>query len=172
MSEEKRHFSRVPARLKGYARVMRDISSTPMFWGGTTQERPQQCDVFRNSKLPEDLTCFLSEMDRKLDQILGLLNQDTIRSDFPMDVEILEMSAAGVRFRTQQKLEVDTPLEIVILLNQVPLKMAGSKGRILGIDKKTGLYRFEFVDTRGSDLEAMVQFVFQQQREQIRNSKM
>ena len=50
--------------------------------------------------------------------------------------------------------------------------MAGSKGRIHGIEDDTKLYRFEFVDTRGSDMEAIVQFVFQQQREQIRNSKM
>lgn len=172
MSEEKRHFSRVPARLKGYARIMRDIDSTPMFSGGTAQERTQQCDIFRNSKLPEDLTCFLSEMDRKLDQILGLLSQDTIRNDFPLDVEIMEMSAAGVKFRSQQTLDIDTPLELVMILSHVPLKMAGSKGRILGIDKEKGLYRLEFVDTRGSDMEAMVQFVFRQQREQIRNSKM
>lgn len=172
MSEEKRNFSRVPIRLKGYARVMRSIDSPPIFTGDAVQEQPQRCDTFRNSKLPEDITSFLSDMDRKLDLILGMLSQDNLRSDFPIDIEIMEMSAAGVKFRTNEPINVDKPMEIVILLSNVPLRMAGSKGRIVGFEDDTELYRFEFVNTRGSDMEAMVQFVFQQQREQIRNSKL
>lgn len=172
MNEEKRNFSRVPTRLKGYARTMRSIDSSPVFSGGTASEAPRTCDAFRSSKLPDDLVNFLSEMDRKLDQVLGLLSQNTLRNDFPIDIEIMELSAAGVKFRSQSSFDENAPLEIVILLNHIPLRMAGSKGRILGRDEETGLYRLEFVDTRESDMEAMVQFVFKEQREQIRNSKM
>ncbi len=172
MSEEKRTFSRVPVRLKGYARIMQSISSPQIFTGDTVGEIGNRDALFRKSKLPEDLTNFLTEMDRKLDRILGLLSKDHIRSDFSLDVEIFELSAAGIKFRTKEEISPEDPLEVIILLSHVPLRMASSKGRIRGIDKETKLYRFEFVDTRDNDMESIVQFVFQQQREQIRNAKM
>ncbi|MDC0335555.1 PilZ domain-containing protein [Pseudodesulfovibrio sp.] len=172
MSEEKRTFSRVPIRLKGYARIMQSIESPPVFTGDTMCGESSSEDLFRNSKLPDELTTFLAGMDRKIDQVLSLLNKESLENDFPIDIEIMELSAAGVKFRTKVEIETNAALEIVLLLNQLPMKMAGSKGRILGIEDDTKLYRFEFVDTRGSDMESIVQFVFQQQREQIRNSKM
>jgi hypothetical protein len=171
MNDEKRTFSRVQVRLKGYARIMRDIDSTPMFIGDGAGDSSCNESVFKGSKLPEDLTNFLLEMNRKLDRILGLMSQGTLRDDFPLDVEIMELSAAGIKFRSQTGFEMNTAMEVVLILGQVPLKLAASKGRIVGKDKETGLYRFEFVDTLGSNMEAIVQFVFQQQREQIRKSK-
>ncbi len=172
MSEEKRTFSRVAVRLKGYARTTHTLDSPPIFTGDVIEEMTCRDDLFRASKLPEDLTKFLAEMDRKLDRVLGLLSQDRIRTDFPIDIEIMELSAAGIKFRSKKKFTTDTPLEIVLLLSYAPLRMAGSKGRILGMDEDTNLYRFEFVDTRAADMETIVQFVFRQQREQIRNAKM
>ena len=172
MSEEKRTFSRVSVRLKGYARIMNSLESSPVFTGDAIEDSHGRDAFFQHSKLPEELTQFLAEMDRKVDRILGLLSQDHIRSDFPLDIEIMELSAAGIRFRTKERIPTDVPLEVVLLLSYAPLRMAGSKGRVLAIDADTGLYRFEFVDTRAADMEAIVQFVFREQREQIRNAKM
>lgn len=171
MSDEKRSFSRVPVRLKAHARTMQSIESTQLFTGDAICEESGR-DALFNSKLPDDLANFLAQMDRKLDSILGLLNRESIKSDFPIDIEVLELSGAGIKFRTHETFPTDAPLEVVIQLSQLPLRMAGSKGRILGKETDTGLYRCEFVDARDSDMEAIVQFVFQQQREQIRNSKM
>jgi hypothetical protein len=172
MSDEKRTFSRVPVRLKGYARIMRSIESTPMYIGDGVGDAACCDTMFKGSKLPEEVTNFLMEMNRKLDRVLGLMSQGNLRDDFPIDLEILELSGAGIKFRSQTSFALDTPLEVIIILGQVPLKMAGSKGRILGVEDDTKLYRFEFVDTLGSNMEAIVQFVFQQQRELIRKSKM
>lgn len=172
MSSEKRTFSRVPVRLKGYARVMKSIDSPQLFTGKTVTDEISRDVLFHNSKLPDDVVNFLAQMDRKLDRILGLLGKDHLRNDFPIDIEIMELSAAGVKLRTKEPLSAKVSLEIIILLSQVPLKVAASKGRILGMEKDTQYYRFEFVDLRGSDMESIVQFVFQQQREQIRNSKL
>jgi len=172
MSNEKRTFSRVPVRLKGYARTMSSVQSPQMFTGDIVAEESNRDNLFRNSKLPDDLTNFLAQMDRKMDRILSLLSKDQLRSDFPMDIEIMELSAAGVKFRTKEPTAIGDAFEIIIVLSQVPLRMAGAKGRVRGVEDDTGLFRFEFVDLRGSDMEAIVQFVFQQQREQIRNSKL
>jgi hypothetical protein len=171
MSDEKRSFSRIDVRLKAHARIMQYIESPQRFTGDIVGETSCRDDLFRSSKLPEDLTTFLTEMDRKLDRVLGLLSQDHLKTDFSIELEVMELSAAGIKFRSKEQFKTDTPLEIVLVLSQVPLRMAGGKGRILDKDAETELYRFEFMDTRGSDMEAIVQFVFQQQREQIRNSK-
>ena len=172
MSEEKRSFSRIPVRLKAHARPMQSIGSPQLFTGDTDTHASSHEALLHTSKLPEELTAFLIEMDRKLDQVIGLLSQDSIKSDFPLDIEVREISAAGVKFRSSEQFKPNASLEIILILNQMPLKMAGTKGRILDQESDTGLYRFEFVDLRDSDMETIVQFVFKQQREQIRNSKM
>lgn len=174
MSDEKRSFSRIPVRLKANARIMQSLDSPQLFTGDATAPISAREDIFRKSKLPEELTSFLTEMDRKLDRVLAMLSQETMQNDFSIDIQVMELSGAGIKFRTSDRygLAPNMPMEIVMQLSQVPLRMAGSKGRILDREEDTGLYRFEFVDMRGTDMEAIVQFVFQQQREQIRNSKM
>ena len=172
MSEEKRSFSRIPVRLKALARTMQSIDSPQLFTGDAGEVLSARDALFGKSKLPEELINFLSEMDRKMDRIIGLLSQDQVKADFSMDIEVMEISGAGLKFRSPDRFDPDQPLEIILYLSQAPLRMAGSKGRILEKEADTGLYRFEFVDMRGSDMEAIVQFVFKEQREQIRNSKM
>ncbi|NDV20539.1 PilZ domain-containing protein [Pseudodesulfovibrio sp. JC047] len=172
MDEEKRTFSRIPVRLKGHIRPMRSIDSPQRFSGDSGFQESSGTALFKGSQLPEELTRFLSEVDRKLDQIIGMLSKETVRSDFPVDIEIMEISGAGVKFRSSHQFEPNAPLEMVMVLNQLPVQLASSKGRILKKEPDTELYRFEFVDMRGSDMETIVQFVFKQQRELIRNSKM
>ncbi|WP_272699866.1 PilZ domain-containing protein [Desulfovibrio sp. Fe33] len=172
MSEEKRSFSRIQVRLKAQARVMESLDSPQLFTGDAMPQPVSRAEFVKKSKLPEEVATFLAEMDRKLDQIISMLGQDSVKTDFAIPVEVMEISAAGVKFRSRECFDIDAPLEIIIYLSQAPLRLAGSKGRILEQEPDTGLYRFEFVDLRGSDMEAIVQFVFKEQREQIRNSKM
>ncbi|WP_316900701.1 PilZ domain-containing protein [Pseudodesulfovibrio indicus] len=172
MSEEKRSFSRVQVRLKAQVRVMESLDSPQLFTGDTESQAAGREEFIKKSKLPPEVTAFLAEMDRKLDQIITTMGKDTVRADFSLPVEVREISAAGVKFRSAHKFTPGDPLEMIIFLSQTPLRLAGSKGRILDQDPDTGLYRFEFVDLRGTDMEAIVQFVFKEQREQIRNSKM
>ena len=172
MSEEKRSFSRIPVRLKAVARVMHSVDSPQLFTGDAVDFSAVRDTLFAKSGLPEEVINFLVEMDRKLDRVIGLLSQDQVRTDFSIDIEVTEISGAGIKFRSREQFNPDQPLEIILYLSQAPLRMAGSKGRILDQDPETGIYRFEFVDMRGSDMETIVQFVFKEQREQIRNSKM
>lgn len=172
MSEEKRSFSRIQVRLKAQARAMESLDSPQLFTGDSMPQPITREDFVKKSKLPEEVTGFLVEMDRKLDHIISMLGQDNFKMDFSLPVEVMEISAAGVKFRSTQQFNPGDALELIIYLSQTPLRLAGSKGRILDQEPDTGLYRFEFVDLRGSDMEAIVQFVFKEQREQIRNSKM
>lgn len=151
---------------------MQSLDSPQLFTGDAVDFSSARSDLFGKSKLPEELINFLSEMDRKLDRLIGLLSHDHVKNDFPIELEVTEISGAGIKIRTPEEFRSNQPLEVILFLSQAPLRMAGCKGRILDRESDTGLYRFEFVDLRGSDMEAIVQFVFKEQREQIRNSKM
>lgn len=167
MSQEKRSYSRIDTRLKGYARRTTDVTSPKLF---RSRSAPMAQDL-RNAKLPEDVVGFLQEMDRKLDSILGLLSQDQLRDDFPINLEVVQISGAGMQFRSSEKLAPDDALEVVIVLERIPLKMTGAKGIVVGHEAGTNLYSFDFQNINDHDLEAIIQFVFGQQREQIRNSR-
>lgn len=167
MSQEKRSYSRIDTRLKAHARRTSDVSSPKLF---RSQSAPMASDL-RNAKLPEDVVGFLQEMDRKLDTILGLLSRDQIRDDFPIDLEVIEISGAGMKFRTSEPISTNDLLEVVIVLERAPLRMAGAKGTVLTHDAGSNIYGFEFQNISDNDLEAIIQFVFGRQREQIRNAR-
>ncbi len=171
MSEEKRSFSRVQARLTAYVRKVDSLETPPIFSSAPALEACSREVLSRGGKLPEPLVNFLCEMDKKLDQILSFLSQDQIRNDFPMSIEIFELSGAGIKFRTSAPLVVGDKVELVLVLNQFPLRLAGTKGRIVGVEEDTGMLRLEFMNISEADLENIIQYVFQRQREMIRNAK-
>lgn len=171
MSEEKRTFSRVEARLTAYVRHAESLETPAMFASAPALEACSREVLSRGGKLPEPLVNFLCEMDKKLDQILSFLSQDQIRNDFPMNIEVFELSGAGARFRSTDPLKVGDKLEVVLVLNQFPLRLAGTKAKIVGTDQDTGMFRLEFVNINEADLENIIQYVFQRQREIIRNKK-
>ncbi|WP_147821517.1 PilZ domain-containing protein [Salidesulfovibrio onnuriiensis] len=171
MKDEKRSFSRVEARLNAYVRHVESLETPPIFSSAPALEACSREVLSRGGHLPEPLISFLCEMDKKLDQVLSFLSQDQIRNDFPMSIEIFELSGAGAKFRTTDPLSEGDKIELVLVLNQFPLRLAGTKGRIVGKEEDIGMFRLEFVNIREADLENIIQYVFQKQREIIRNAK-
>ena len=59
------------------------------------------------------------------------------------------------------------------MLSRFPLRMAGAMGRILRLEEQDGLlvHALDFTRIRERDLENIVQFVFQSQRDDLRGKK-
>lgn len=171
MGSEKRSFSRVETRLTAYARKTTSLDTPPRF--NTTAELGlcSKEALTRGGKLPEALVTFLCELDRKADQILSLLSQDQIRSEFPYSFEVVELSGAGAKFSCAESFATGDTLEVVIMLNNFPLRVAATKARVVGPKDQLGLYGMEYVNIREPDMELIIQYVFQRQREIIRNAK-
>ena len=169
--EEKRSFTRVPTRIRGMARRCRSLDNPLLFQHGASVTTPLPAEAVKNSGLPPQLIEYLLQLNAKLDEILAMQSREQLRQDFPIVLEILEISGAGIRFRCRDEtfFEDDT-LEVVMLLGSQPPRMAGAKGRV--VERSGGLYGFEFTKIRESDQESVIQFVFQEQREQIRGIKM
>lgn len=171
MGSEKRSFSRVKTRLLAYARKTDSLDTPPRFNATPALGSCSRDELIRSAKLPEALVTFLCELDKKTDQIISLLSQDQIRSEFPLSLEITELSGAGARFSCPAPLSSDDNLEVIIILNNFPLRVSATKAHIVGRQDDSGLYRMEYVNIREADMETIIQYVFQRQREMIRNSK-
>ncbi|WP_291327596.1 hypothetical protein [Desulfovibrio sp. UCD-KL4C] len=163
------HYSSVKTRIKGYGRIANSFSNPPLFRGiGSGQKHP--AENLDDSKVPEWLKVYLIEIDRKLDQLLGIQSIKDLSQDFPVDIEVLEISGNGIVFRTETSLRSEVIMEVVLVLGQVPLRMASTKGTI-NTGKMSNTWVMEFINIKEHDLEAIIQFVFSEQRERIRTDK-
>lgn len=171
--EEKRAYLRIPTRLRGHLRLIADSSEVPVFRESPHLGAGTCLGEARDPTMGEALHALLCTINAKLDMLLSLQSRDEIASDFPVPMDIVEISGAGVRFTTDTPLPMDTCVEAVIVLSRFPLRMAGAIGRIVRHEDQDGatVHALDFTRIRERDLENIVQFVFQSQRDDLRGKK-
>lgn len=174
MTDQKRNFSRVETFFPGRLRILSPGEETPLFQGCPGCDKPLGTALRpKGANLPEALLDFLETINAKLDMLLSLVNRDHLESTFPVAMNVVEISGAGLIFMADRNFALDDRLEIVLFLNQFPLQMAGAMGRIHRREERAGkaAWAVDFTEIREQDRETVVRYVFQQQREQIRESK-
>ncbi len=174
MTQEDRSYSRISTRIKAYLRKTVFSDAKPLFSSSLTGEGEDQAvGNLYGSHIPRELINFLQNLHEKVDMILGLLNRESIQAEFPIQAEVLEISGAGLQFISDEDFEVGEHVEMVLLLSQVPLRVVGLVGRIHRREECQGvpLWVVEYTSIRNIDREKVVQFVFREQREQIRGKK-
>lgn len=171
--EEKRAYMRIPTRLRGHLRLLPSVDDMPLY-----RETPPMGSTVASIDphehgMSESLFAMLSTINTKLDMLLSAQNRDLLEADFPVPMDIVEISGAGVRFLSPVDLALEQPVEAVLVLSRFPLRMAGAIGRILRCEeaKDASVYALDFARIRERDLESIVQFVFQSQRDDLRGKK-
>ncbi|MFW6324688.1 MAG: PilZ domain-containing protein [Desulfovibrionales bacterium] len=170
MGKEDRKYLRIDTRLRAHARRVESSDSRPLFRSSFSSGSSSQ----KSSLLPEGVAEILNEMNQKLDILISATHRDLLINDFPITLDVVEISGAGMIFIPEEEtLQPGDFLETVILLSQIPLRMAGTVGTVKRRMEKNGKdqFAFEFNQIRDHDREAVVQFVFQEQRELIRERK-
>lgn len=121
---------------------------------------------------------FLVEMDRKLDSILSLLQRDFIEADFPHEGHILELSASGLVLECVEPLSPGYAMELLLILGGYPMRllsvMAEVTEQVRGfslVNPGGRTYRVSYVCQSEEDREAIIGFVFQEDRKRIRRQK-
>ncbi len=146
---------------------------------------PPQCTdplvrdaIFAQSRLPEALARFLSEMDRKLDLILAHIQKDDLEKEFPYEGYIVQLGGDGITLECPQPLAPDDQLEIVIVLEEYPIKIASCIAQIQTIDKtppvndpRNSVYSAIYSTLRTDDREAIIRCIFQENRRIIREAR-
>ena len=174
MSEQKRNYSRVDTFFQGRLRILPPGDALPLYRGCPGCETTQSMATRpKAGNLPEALLDFLETINSKLDMLLSLANQELIQNSFPVPMNIIEISGAGLIFLADREFTLDERLEMVLFLSQFPLQIVGAMGRIHRRDERNGssAWAVDFTSIREADRETIVRFVFQQQRERIRESK-
>ncbi|WP_428569209.1 MAG: PilZ domain-containing protein [Solidesulfovibrio sp. DCME] len=173
--EEKREFMRIPTRLTGHLRLLPGPDDIQIFretpHAGSQGLCPHDA---REAGMSEGLYSLLCTINTKLDMLLSMRSRDELMVDFPIGAQIVEISGAGIRFTTADDLPLERSVEAVIVLSRFPLRMAGAVGRLIRRDtREDGAveYALDFTRIRERDLESIVQFVFQSQRDDLRGKK-
>ena len=169
MTDSRPQFSAVDARVRGQFRIMPSSDDLPKISLGGEQ-KPVGYDELAQSKLPEAVINFLIGVGNQLNYIAALLEKNSLDEEFPHRLEGCRISGSSLAFYTAQSLEIGTYLEVLLTLNSLPLKMAGVIGRIVKKEAapQGDKYSLQFTRISETNLDAIVHFVFQEQRKSIR----
>ena len=171
---ESRSYSRVATRLTGYARKIESPEAPSLFRTHKDVLTASGHAQPKEAVLPEGVKSYLEEMSSKLDMLLSLQSQRRLESDYPIKSEIVELSGAGLKcLQPSPPLQTGDALEMVLILSQLPATMAGVVGVVQRLEPfdQGEVAVVEFRNVRETDREAIVQFVFREQREHIRSAK-
>ena len=172
MGDEKRTFSRVETGVRVYMRRVPEDSgfATGFDCPGCDTETS---DALKKSSLPEGVTDFLLELNRKMDILISLSSRKMIQDDYPIQGSVSEISGAGVKCHVRERFSPGDHVEIVLVLSAFPLRMASAIARVVRLERggQDPIWAMEFTRVRDPDLEQIVQFVFKEQRARIREQK-
>jgi hypothetical protein len=169
---EKRTFARVETNIRAYVRRLETGERMPEPFDTSNIASEARTPDLENSGLHEDVVRFLKALDAKLDMLVGYITQNRLKQEYRETVHVVELSGSGMRFISKSDFDPKQPIEVVIVLSRYPLKVASAAGRISRADEEDDKsWVMEFSHIRESDLERIVQFVFSEERERIREKK-
>ena len=174
MDDEQRTFLRIPTKLHARFRLVSSESEPQLFREAPIVSSSVTAMELKSAGMSEALINALMGLDRKLDMLIGLHASANLEDDFPHAFEVVEISGAGIKGVSSRSLPVGQLAEVVITLTQLPVRMAAAIGRVLR-EEVTEDGRFawalDYTKMRDRDLESIVQFVFQTQRDEMRGKK-
>ena len=162
-------YAHVDVHLKGRMRLLSSAEELPVF-NGYAHDEHVLADLTEKTNLPDALVTMLGSMNAKLEYLVALLEQDKLEQDFPLTFDVCCLSASEFYFNTEASITPNSFVEVVLPLSSVPFRVAGGIGRVIKGNHKTfgKVWQLHFTRIRETDLENIVQFVFQQERKRIR----
>ena len=130
------------------------------------------------SRQPELLIRFLAEMDRKLDAVLTVLQSESLSREFPEEGHIVELSGQRLVLECKAKLAVGSYIELLIQLEEYPIRIVSTLSRVersrpvaVLPEMHSRAYDITYVCIGEEDRDALIRFVFREERKRIRQSK-
>ncbi|WP_027192904.1 PilZ domain-containing protein [Megalodesulfovibrio gigas] len=174
--QERRQFARTPVQMTAWCRLL-EHAEAPLrlqeAWAVGGPERTA-LEVLEKVRLPEGMAAFLLHLDAKLDAMLGFLLAEKLAKEFPYTMRVVELSGNGIRTQTMAPLQPGALLEVALLLHHAPVRVAGAVARVLRADTEpppsgeAPAFALEFAHIREPDFEAIMQFVFHEERKRLR----
>ena len=172
-------FVSIPTMIRGRFRMVADADSPRLCTGfahaGSAALREE---ALAGTRQNDAVMRFLIEMDRKLDTIMGLLQRESLNEDFPHEGRIVQLSGAGLVFECPELLKKGEHMELLMMLEELPLRLLSVMARVedshpgpvlTGPPNKA--YAMAYTCMQEADREAVIRFVFSENRKRIRQQK-
>lgn len=167
-------YKSVEAYAKGRFRLISDTDDIFVFSGFNPSETSGDESPSAAAGMSESVFRFLQRLENKIDHLIGLAQAEKLAADFPFELQAFQVGGNGLLFRTNAPLAPGNKLEIVLFLSSVPLRIAGGIGNVeASVPSPHGpLWKFSFTRLREADLDSIMRFVFQEERQKIREQKL
>jgi hypothetical protein len=160
--ENQRSFVRVSTSLTCHGRRMQSLSAPPRFRG-----QPVLASAGRRPSRQARLLGSLASIESKLDQLLAQTSVVQLAAEFPLELEVTELSGAGMRARRPaEPLAPGDVVEVVLVLNHAPLQLASAVAQVVRTQERELVFAFPRI--LENHRKAIIQFVLEEQREQRR----
>ncbi|MBU1001380.1 MAG: hypothetical protein KKE73_02535 [Proteobacteria bacterium] len=163
-------YLRVPTRLRAYVRLASSKDSLPLAYDNPDLNVGIEQPDLTAAGLSKVVADFLLVVDNKLDTVISLLNQKRLEDEFSAELEVIEIGGDGLRLADKGSFAPGDALEFALVLNQFPLRIASAVG-IMDRDDTAEGHPVSFTRIREPDLEAVVSFVFHEERMRIRETR-
>ena len=172
MDSDSRHAS-APTNIRAMFRALASPHDLPLFADAVNSLNQDEPALPQGHGMHEAVALFLEDMNRKLDQVIALLTTNRLEEDFPFQAQVTEISGAWAVLQTLEPLKQGDSVEMVFVLSRMPLSLAGAVGRVesAAVLENATRAKIGFTSIRQPDQESLVQFVFHEQRQQIRAAK-
>jgi hypothetical protein len=121
---------------------------------------------------------FLVEMDRKLDIILAHLQSESIEADFPGEGRVLELAHAALAMESGASLEIGRHMEVLLMPEGYPRRLISVMAKVMAempnkarTDAANKVYALAYRCFSEEDREALIAYIFQEDRKRSRHSK-
>jgi len=170
----------VPTLIRGRLRMAPSAGAPKMYRGtllSSTADIREEL-LSGSSRQPELIIRFLAEMDRKLDAILGLLQSEAMAHEFPEEGHIVELSGQSLALECNIDLAIGNCIELLIQMEEYPIRIVSTLSRVeqprpvaILPDMHSHAYDITYVSIEEDDRDALIRFVFREERKRIRQSK-
>jgi len=173
-------YLNVPTLIRGRLRKAPGAQAPKMYRGTLLSSTAEIRDELLSggSRQPELIIRFLAEMDRKLDAILGLLQSEAMVHEFPEEGHIVELSGQGLVLECNVELAPNSYIELLIQLEEYPIRIVSTLSCVERIrpvavlpDIHSHAYDIVYSSIEEEDRDALIRFVFREERKRIRQSK-
>lgn len=169
----------VPTLIRGRLRIAQGPDEPGIYRGAQPASTAAlREELLAGSRQPELMLRFLAEMDRKLDTVLALLQSDTLPLQFPEEGHIVEISDQGLMFECNADLAEGNHVELLILLEEYPIRIVSALARVELIRPARLLPEMHriacamrYTSIAEADREAIIGFMFSEERKLIRQRK-
>ena len=173
------NYLSVPTLVRGRFRKAKDADAPRIYRGALPSATAGMRDeLLANARQPEVLIRFLAEMDRKLDAVLSFLQSESLAQEFPGEGHIIELSGNGLVLECNHRLDEGSYIELLLMLEEYPMRIVSALSRIARARESVTLhdmhgyaYDVAFVSVAEEDREAVIRFVFSEERKRIRQQK-